>query len=130
MATLLSRLDALESSPEREATRDEDRKALETLAARGFDAAERARLADLVRRAQTAVFPTELPVAEESSNTRQEALRELRAWYEDWPETARAVIKRRDLLILLGLAHRRRSDPDEVDETTSEISAVSPEAAQ
>ena len=40
---------------------------------------------------------------------REEALRELRAWYKDWSETARAVIGRRDHLILMGLAHRKRS---------------------
>ncbi len=33
----------------------------------------------------------------------------LRAWYEDWSETARAVITRRDHLIRLGLAKRKKA---------------------
>jgi hypothetical protein len=35
------------------------------------------------------------------------ALVELRAWYDEWSEIARLIIKRRDLLIRLGLAERR-----------------------
>lgn len=31
----------------------------------------------------------------------------LRVWYEDWAEVARVMIRRRDYLILLGLAERK-----------------------
>ena len=42
---------------------------------------------------------------------RLEALRALRAWYIDWAETARVVLTRRDHLIRVGLATRKRSQP-------------------
>jgi hypothetical protein len=34
-------------------------------------------------------------------------LQALRAWYDDWSETARTVLTRRDHLIRVGLAHRK-----------------------
>ncbi len=107
--TLLARLDALEKGPERKGTRKEDHAALETLAARGIDAKERARLADLVHTAQSAT-ETEAP-DEEGKAAREEAyvkaLVALRVWYVDWSEMARSVVKRRDYLIRLGLAKRK-----------------------
>jgi hypothetical protein len=52
---------------------------------------------------------------------RNEALLALRAWYKDWSTTARAVIRRRDYLVMLGLTKRRRSttDDDEASELTT-----------
>ncbi len=41
--------------------------------------------------------------------TRLDDLRALRAWYDDWAETARTVMTRRDYLIRLGLAKRKKS---------------------
>ena len=107
--TLLGRLDALEKGPERKATRKEDHAALETLAARGINAKERARLSELVHISQSA-SETEAP-DEEGKAAREEAyvkvLGALRVWYVDWSEMARSVVKRRDYLIRLGLAKRK-----------------------
>jgi histidyl-tRNA synthetase len=107
--TLLDRLDALEKSPERKATRKEDHAALATLSARGITARERARLADLV---QTAQSTTEIEAPDEAGKAAREeayvkALGALRVWYVDWSDMARSVIKRRDYLIRLGLAKRK-----------------------
>lgn len=106
VATLLDRLDALESSPDRAATREADKAALATLAQRGIDRTIRERLAELVLIAQSARAP-EVPEPAPTTAARDAALLELRAWYRDWSETARAVIRRRDLLVLMGLARRR-----------------------
>lgn len=104
---LLERLDALEGSPDREATRAQDHAALAKVAARGIDAAERARLWQLVRTAQaTAPAPAYDPAAAEAA--RREALIELHAWYEEWAEVARVVITKQSHLIHLGLANRAR----------------------
>jgi len=107
--TLLDRLDALEKSPERKATRKEDHAALATLSARGITAKERARLAELV---QTAHSTTEIEAPDEAGKAAREeayvkALGALRVWYVDWSDMARSVIKRRDYLIRLGLAKRK-----------------------
>jgi len=106
---LLERFDALEKGPERKATRKEDQAALATLATRGINEKERARLADLVQTAQSA---TEVEATDtEGKAAREEAylkaLTALRVWYVDWSEMARSVIKRRDYLIRLGLAKRK-----------------------
>ena len=107
MATFLDRLDELESSPEREATRSEDQAAIATLARRGIDAEYGQQLREIIAIGQSAEFPVELEPEAAVEGERMEALRELRAWYEDWAETARSVVSRRDHLILMGLAHRR-----------------------
>jgi hypothetical protein len=111
VATLLDRLDALESAPERAATRTFDRAALDTLARRGIDPNERRRLRELVHIAQAAKPPVHVMPAP-SAAEHEATLRELRAWYNDWAETARAVVRRRDHLLLMGLA-QRRSQKDE-----------------
>lgn len=108
---LLDRLDALQRAPERKATRKEDAAALETLAKRGVDANERARLRALVERAEGYVGPDDGADAKAARKEREaknlQALKDLRAWYEDWAEMARLLISRRDHLIRLGLAKRR-----------------------
>lgn len=109
--TLLERLNALESSPERKATREADAAALDTLSKRGITKEERARLGELVKVAQSPSFeaPPEAPKSDDG------ALLAMRAWFEDWSETARSVIRRRDHLIRLGLAQRRK--PAATDDT-------------
>jgi len=109
VATLLDRLDALEKSPERKATRKADHAALDTLTKRGISAAERTRLRALVTTAMTAARTEEeaSPTADDTAPT--EALLKLHAWYGEWSEVARAVIKRRDHLIRLGLAKRKKA---------------------
>lgn len=56
----------------------------------------------------------------------------LRAWYKDWAQTARAVIIRKDYLIMLGLSKRRRSqtvDPSEnAIEDVGDAEVPTPEA--
>jgi len=106
---LLERLHALEKSPERKATRKEDHAALDTLAKRGLDAKERARLAHLVHVAESV---GDGPPEDDSERAKKEqaqtdALMALRAWYDEWSEIARVAVKRRDHLILLGLAKRK-----------------------
>ena len=80
----------------------------------------RGHLRELIAVAHTAappVFPSDPSVED-----RHQALLELRAWYKDWSETARAVIRRKDYLVMLGLSKRRvnRGDPEEIDEAESD----------
>ncbi|WP_437595173.1 hypothetical protein [Sorangium sp. So ce1000] len=116
--TLLDRLDALEKSAKRKATRKDDHAALETLAKRGYPKEERSRLRQLVDIASgegtaseegdgEATGDAEPVRAVVDSREHVDALRALYAWHREWSETARAVIKRRDFLVRLGLAHRK-----------------------
>jgi hypothetical protein len=102
--TFLDRLDELETSPDRRATRKQDQAALATLAQRGFDDKERKRLRALVDVVQSS---PELVDDDGADDARQQALVQLRAWFEDWSDTARSVVVRRDHLIRLGLAQRK-----------------------
>jgi hypothetical protein len=108
VATLLQRIDALESGSDtgRAATKKEDKKAIELLATRRFDKAERARLAKLV---EAALGPT-APLDEASGDggdERRAALTALRGWFDEWAAAARAVVKKKSHLIRLGLANRK-----------------------
>ncbi|XXV29429.1 hypothetical protein WME87_11305 [Sorangium sp. So ce1389] len=118
MKTLLDRLDALEKSPARKATRKDDHAALETLAKRVITREERTRLRQLVDTASGAGAAAEEDDEEAigdaatvravvDSREHVEALRALHAWHREWGETVRAVVKRRDFLVRLGLAHRK-----------------------
>lgn len=106
VAAFLDRLDQLEGCVEREATRETDHAALATLAARGITPEERLRLRSLVRIAQSFAAARDSSPRDERVTSDLVALR---AWYLDWSQTARAVIKRRDHLIRLGLARRKRA---------------------
>ena len=113
VSKLLERLDALNNSPERASTREADRAALATLAQRGIDSALFDKLRELLAIAQSAE-PIENPTAKaKDSESREQALRDLLAWYKDWSETARAVIQRRDYRIQMGLSKRRQSEDPE-----------------
>jgi hypothetical protein len=107
VGTFLDRLDVLESGVGREKTKDADRAALETLAKRGIGKAERTKLRGLVTKAQTSKEMPQPPTSDVDPRTADMVA--LRGWYEDWSETARAVVKRRDHLIKLGLARRKTS---------------------
>jgi hypothetical protein len=126
VATLLDRLDALEKSPDRSSTRDADQAAMATLAKRGIDAALRQHLRELVAVAQTARLPTTPEPAEPSEDQRQETLKILRAWYKDWSETAHAMIRRRDHLVLMGLAKRKAPVHDDPPNPTPAPNADGP----
>ncbi len=104
--TLLDRLDALDNSPERKATRKQDHAALNTLTERGITPDERTRLRQLTKAAQQPagdMFPSD-----PYDDDHLKHLTQLYRWHQDWSETARALIKRRDYLILLGLAKRKK----------------------
>lgn len=104
VSTLLDRLDALESSPDRKATRKADQAALATLAARGYTDEERARLRGLVTTAQTMIAPKPISDAE-----RDATLLKLYAWHNEWSTIARLVLTRRDHQIAVGIAKRRKT---------------------
>ncbi len=107
VATLLDRLDALASSPSRSATRVEDRKALDLVAQRGYGPERLAELRALVKKAQASpAAPTATDAAPATDGARAAALVALHGWWKEWSEVARAIIRRRDHLILLGLARR------------------------
>ena len=109
VARLLDRLDQLEKGTEA------DRAAMATLEKRGINAKLRAYLRSLVNIAQAAK-PMDLPVEPSLADDHQKALEALNAWYQDWSETARAVIHRRDHLILMGLAKRRSHKDEDTNE--------------
>jgi hypothetical protein len=104
VSRLLDRLNALEAS-----ANEADRAAIATLAGRGIGKDERARLLELVHVAQVGTSGDPLPVSP-GEQQRAETLAALHAWYVDWSETARTVIRRRDFLVMLGVAKRRRHD--------------------
>lgn len=101
---LLGRLATLGKSKNKD-----DKAALALLATRSVDDAERSRLGALVAKAEST--PHVVPVDEKAKAAVEAkhlaALIALRAWYEEWSEIARAAVKRRDHLILLGLAKRK-----------------------
>jgi hypothetical protein len=113
VATFLKRIDALEggTDPDRHDTKKDDKKAVELLATRGLDKAERARLRKLV---DVALGPTEtLPEvsAGQTPEERMKALTKLRAWYDEWAAIARAVVKKKSYRIRIGLANRKSPTP-------------------
>jgi hypothetical protein len=109
VALFLTRIDALEAGtdPDRAGSKKDDKKAVELLATRGLDKADRARLRKLVNVAlgPTATLP-EQPAAQ-TPEARLEALTRLREWYDEWAATARAVVKKKSYRIRLGLATRK-----------------------
>lgn len=125
----LDRLDALAGVAEGrdhrvKGLKQADAAALKTLAGRGITAEERARLRRLIaeaERGEKAAPPSARDT--DDAEIRLEALAALRAWFDEWAETARVVIKRRDQLIRLGLAKRRagttEEDPDPTPEPAS-----------
>jgi hypothetical protein len=81
-----------------------------TLEERGFGARERRELDALSRVARAAV-PVDLEArraAERESENQREARVALYRWFVDWSTTARALIGRKDWLVSLGLAGRKR----------------------
>jgi alpha-L-fucosidase len=111
IAKYLDRLDRLEKGSEAE------RAAVATLTKRGITTEERQRLRGLITLAETA-SAVEVAVTAASTEAEQKSLEALAAWYKDWSETARAVIRRRDQLILLGLA-KRKTPSNPVSATTA-----------
>jgi hypothetical protein len=94
------------NSPDRQATRAADHAALAMLAQRGYTSEERIRLRKLVDLTRTIT-----PLAPMSGKERETILLELYAWFNDWSTMAKTVITRRDHMIRLGFAKRRKSTP-------------------
>jgi hypothetical protein len=110
VAKLLARIETLEegSDPRRAGTRQADRRAVALLSRRGLDKTERRRLQTLVDVALGASFtPPPAPRPQAEGARRRAALRELRAWFDEWSSTAKAVLKQRNHRIRLGLASRK-----------------------
>jgi len=111
VATLIKRMEALESAPERKATRKQDHAALELLASRGYTKDEWKRLKGLVLTAQRGT-PAEAAAGPEPSPTplaqdKEAALIELYFWLKEWSTTAKSVLKRHDERIHVGVATRK-----------------------
>lgn len=100
LAKLLERLARLEKEAGGKAV-------LKTLAQRSLDRAERQRLSALLQTAKAAAEPVSENKAEREAHA--EALLSLYSFYRDWAATARALVKRRDLLVAMGLAGKRKS---------------------
>lgn len=111
MQLFLTRLDELAASPN-----EADKAAIASLEKRNITAAERARLAAFVARAKAAPEVPASPVPAADEEAQMNALRALRVWFEDWSETARATIKKRAHLIVLGLAKRRTAGSEEPED--------------
>ncbi len=116
MAVFLERVEALQSAPERKATRKADHAALETLGERGITKAVLARLRERVTFVSKNEPRRDAPATPNVQNAadfeRVHHLAALYAWLQDWSDTARAVVTRRDERIRLGLARRRTRRTD------------------
>jgi hypothetical protein len=128
VSIFLDRLASLANDPDRKATRKADHAVLETIKERGVTDPEIKHLRGLVKEAQTTPVPDVVAPAE--TDARVEALRALRAWYTDWAETARTVLTRRDHLIRVGLATRKRTQTPAPPAVTPVVPspAVAPDA--
>ncbi len=123
--TMIRRIDALESSPERKATRAQDKAALELLAKRGIDKTERQKVAawlaivgdqdDTVLEGADEAHRAELQTEVERRNT----LVRLREWHEEWARVARTAVKRKRDRMYLGLARQKKAKV-EVEEPDGE----------
>lgn len=111
ITTFLDRLDALESSKDRKATRKADEAALAKLSDRGITAKERTRLRGLLTVAlgspNADAAPPSIKASPKAEAEQRAAKIELWTFYAEWTEIARADIKRRDYLIQLGMAKRK-----------------------
>lgn len=141
--TFLDRLDQLDGTLPGRDHKDRAKKAADgaataALAKRGITPTERGRLRALVAMAEKGAELSKeaLQLAKESekqAEARVLALGELRAWYDEWAETARVVIKRRDQLIRLGLAKRRSgggNEPNEPSDPTDPSDPKDPSPAK
>jgi hypothetical protein len=106
VSMFLERLDALDGSPDRKATRKVDHAAMSTLERRGVTKAERKQAKELVHLVETTPAPEMIETAP-PTDERMAALTELYGWVQDWSDCARSVIARRDQLLRLGIGKRR-----------------------
>ena len=109
----LERLHALEGGQTKGAGRG-SHAVVKMLAERGFGPHEIKRVRALIEVSDAPPSLEPDPTAEESAAKREQRLgmlRDLRAWYDDWSETARTVLVRKDHVIRLGLARRKVRAP-------------------
>jgi hypothetical protein len=107
--TLLERLAALSKGKLTDDSKS-DKEADALLEKRGYTHEVRAELAEKVALAK-ALPELKVPNASavaERNEARRAALLELHGWWKEWATIARKVIKRRDLLVNLGLAVRKK----------------------
>ncbi len=116
MKVFLERIQALEAG--REGHEAEDQAAVALLVKRGITGPRRTELSRLVAIAESYVAPKIRDAAAEKAAAAEnlEKLRALRAWYEEWSGIARALIKRRDHRIRLGLAQRKSGGSDDTED--------------
>jgi len=121
---------ALRSAANRKATRKQDKAALDLLAERGLTTAELDRLAELVAVATSAseVQPPDPAEGQAADERYVRALGDLWLWYNEWSRIAKTVVKRRDYLMQLGLAHRSSPAQDDGDDDTGQTPAGSDDA--
>ncbi|MFO0605862.1 MAG: hypothetical protein U0324_21945 [Polyangiales bacterium] len=131
-STLSVRLDAMEKSPERAASRADDHAALDTLTARGVTADERRRVAARIQLIQRAGSPTDGATGAAGQSippSADDPRLALYVWFSEWSEIARAVVTRRADLIKLGLASPRRERASSDDENDDEGDDDAPDEA-
>lgn len=102
---LLARLDVLELG--RKGAEAADHAAISLLERRGIGPAKRAELRALVADAERAAPPLSRPDAGDAEGAYMASLVRLREWYLEWSAISKAVVRRRDYLIRMGLAARR-----------------------
>ena len=124
----LDRLDEIQTSPDRKATRKADHAALAKLTERGFGEEERERIRKLVQVAHSAIDSDGLGTVDQESATK--ALYKLRVMYLEWAEIAKVAITSRRELLRLGLVRRRKSSkrgavPDPVEGPPIDVGKVS-----
>lgn len=128
--TMLNRLDELENGKDRKSTRKQDHEALALLAQRGITKDERTRMRGLLHIAKEgtkpAAAPAPDPAQDKAREARDAALRELYFWYKGWAAVARAVIKRGDYLVRLGLRNRASASENGAEEPATNEPAPSP----
>jgi hypothetical protein len=107
----LDRIDQMETGESRPDTHAADLAAVALLAGRILPPKERQRIRALIKTARSyheaSMTPEDLDLQSEEQHIK--ALRELRAWYEEWSTIARANITAKEDLIHLGLAQRKKS---------------------
>lgn len=114
ITTFLDRLDALQGSKERKATRIVDQAALDKLAERRIGPNERTRLRGLLAIATASPDPGVAAAgksdpAKEAAKKAEQREAKIALWMllTEWSENAKADIQRRDHLIQLGIAKRK-----------------------
>jgi hypothetical protein len=123
VGTFIDRAVALRdgTDPKRAATRDPDRAAMDRLAERlVFTPAIEKTLPGKIATAKTlATVPLTTADTEQKKRETQATAKAFKIWLTEWRAIARAVVTRRDWLIRLGLASRRKAkfveEPDPAD---------------